>query len=393
MKLILIKFGKAFTALRNEGLVRGGTRVLKSFFALFRRVAPGDILIITGGLGDSALYRSWHIAEELNLHDLKTSVTVQDNPLLSGYAKKFKVFIFHRVLYTGGAAKLFERVKKLDKEIVFETDDLVFDPQYFKYMDAYRKRNFLEKKQYAGGVGAEILADLAVSTCTTTTNFLATKLAERGKRVFVVPNKLSRSDVAILEPLYTKRASRKRERERVRIGYFSGAKGHDKDFATIALLLRQVLEKYPQTELFLAGPLEIGDTFDAVRSRIVRLPYVPRAEHFQNVASIDINIAPLEIGNPFCEAKSELKFFEAGFLGIPTVASATQTFREAITDGVDGFVAETSEEWFVRLERLVTDAALRDRIGEAAHHTALAQYVTVNAKNEAYYNYLHSKVV
>ena len=51
-------------------------------------------------------------------------------------------------------------------------------------------------------------------------------------------------------------------------------------------------------------------------------------------------------------SKSELKFFEAGILGIPTVAAATQTFREAIDDGVDGFVASSAEEWVGKIRKI-----------------------------------------
>ena len=89
----------------------------------------------------------------------------------------------------------------------------------------------------------------------------------------------------------------------------------------------------------MAGPLEIGTEFDKYQSRIKRMAYVPRRENYRNIAGVDINLAPLEIGNPFCESKSELKFFEAGLLGVPTVATATRTFCEAISDGKDGFVA------------------------------------------------------
>jgi hypothetical protein len=34
----------------------------------------------------------------------------------------------------------------------------------------------------------------------------------------------------------------------------------------------------------------------------------------------DLILAPLEFGNPFGEAKSELKFFEAALVGVPTIA-------------------------------------------------------------------------
>ena len=57
------------------------------------------------------------------------------------------------------------------------------------------------------------------------------------------------------------------------------------------------------------------------------------------VAQIDINLAPLELDNPFCQAKSEIKFTEAALVGVPTVASPTQAFVYAMRDGEDGLLA------------------------------------------------------
>ncbi|MDP3957662.1 MAG: glycosyltransferase [bacterium] len=393
MKLWLIKLGKVVSALQEEGLVRGGKRSLKSFFALFRKVSSGDILFITGGLGDSALYRSWHIAEELRSNGFVSAVAVQDNPFLSRYADRFSVFVFHRVLYTKNIARLIKRIKERKKEIIFETDDLVFDGKYFQHMDYFRKMNYFERKQYEGGIGAEILADPYVKVCTASTSFLASRLEERGKKVFVVHNKLSKEDVSILNDLYDRKKRAPRTDGKIVIGYFSGAKGHDKDFATVASALKDILERFPQAELFLAGPLTLGDALSLYEKRIRRIPYVPRNEHFANVARMDINLAPLEIGNPFCESKSELKWFEAGILAVPTVAAATKTFKEAIIDGVDGYVAATTEEWVAKLSRLIEDAMLRKQMGEKAREKVLERYTTLSGKSEEYYNYLRSKIV
>lgn len=409
MKLWLIKLGKAFTALRNEGLLRGGRRVLLSFFALFRRVGSGDILFVTGGLGDSARYRCHHVAEELRLKGFKTSVTVQDNPFLSKYADRFSVVVFHRVLWTGFVESLVKKLKEQKKTIIFDTDDLVFDPEYFKHMDYFRVMNTFEKKQYEGGVGAEILADPYVEVATASTSFLADKLRDRGKKVFLVPNRLSEEDVKIAEKNYEARSVQYESNQKsnngegmlgthdslrtihtITIGYFSGSKGHDKDFATVVPVLEKLFEKYPSLKLFIGGPLELSEHLKKYENRIERLPYVPRAENFHNMSRMDIILAPLEVGNPFCESKSELKFFEAGIVGVPVVASATQTFREAIADGVNGFTAAFSEEWQERIEQLILDADLRKAVGEKARETALARYTTANAENREYYEYLRS---
>lgn len=390
MKLWIIKLGKAWHTLRREGLFRGGRRVFAAFSAMFRPVGSGDVLFVTGGVGDSARYRCHHVAEELESDGFATGITVQDNPFLLRYADRFKVFVFHRVLYTPSAAKLIDRIKAQGKEIIFETDDLVYDPEYLQYMDYFKVMNPLERKLYEHGVGGEILADPYVKACTTSTSFLAEKLREKGRRVFVVPNKLSQEDVKTAEEILNRRT--RRNDSSVRIGYFSGTASHNKDFAVVTGTLAALMEKYPQVRLFLAGPLDTESVLGRFADRIERVPYAPRAEHFANVARMDINIAPLEVGNPFCEAKSELKWFEAGYLGVPTVAAATRTFREAIDDGVDGFVAATPDEWRDRLERLITDPDLRRRMGERARATALGRYVTTSAKDEEYYEYLRAAI-
>lgn len=394
MKLLLIKIGKAWQTLKREGVVHGMKRIIPAGLALFGRVRPADVLFVTGGVGDSARFRTKHVAEELGLRGITSSVTVQDNPRLSSYADKFSVFVFHRVLFTPSVAKLIAEIKKQGKEIIFETDDLVYDPKYLKHMDYWRVMNSLERKLYENGVGGEILADPYVKVATTTTSFLAEKLRERGKKVIIVPNRLPISDVTTVETLFDIRSERLRigTGESVTIGYFSGAAGHDKDFSTITGALQRLLMKHANLRLLIVGPLVLDGSFDAFSDRIDRMHYVERKKHFGNVAGVDINIAPLEIGNPFCEGKAEQKFFEAGILGVPTVAAATQTFREAIRDGVDGFVALTETEWEEKLGRLIADADLRRRIGEQARKTALARYVTTSADDAEYVGYLKDAI-
>lgn len=393
MKLFLIKLGKAWAALKRDGLVRGVPRVWRAFFGLFRRVVPGDVLFITNGVGDSARYRTGNVAEELRRQGLHTAETVQDNPFLVSYADHFSVFVFHRVLFTPMVAKFLQRIKEQHKEIIFETDDLVYDPLYLRHMDYYANMNPFERKLYEHGVGGEILNDPYVTTCTTTTEFLAEKLRELGKKVFVVPNRLSVKDVEWAENVLKHRASLiTHPTSVIRIGYLSGTPSHNKDFATITKPLSTLLARHTHVRLVLAGPLDTDEALSTFSSQIERIPFMARQEYFAMVATLDINVAPLEVGNPFCEAKSELKFFEAGIVAVPTVASATGTFVQAITDGVDGFVALTEAEWTEKLERLIMDKALREQMGRQAREKVLRTYTTINATHEEYYHYISSKL-
>ena len=151
------------------------------------------------------------------------------------------------------------------------------------------------------------------------------------------------------------------------------------------------MEKYPQTRLFIGGPLVLDEKFHKrFFFRITRCPFVPREENFQNIANLDINLAPLEINNPFCMAKSELKFFEAGLVATPTVAVATQSYQEAIIDGVDGFLAANQNQWLEKMERLVLDENLRKKMGEKAREKVLQKYTTQNTDNPKFIQWLKS---
>ena len=390
MKTLSIKIGKAWSVIKRDGLISGVKRVSSAFFALFRPVGYGDILFISGGVGDSARYRTTHVAEELENNGFECAVTVQDNPFLLHYVNKFSVFVFHRTLYTKKVAKLIERIKKQNKTIIFETDDLVYDPKYLKHMDYYEKMNPLERKLYDNGVGGEILQDDYVKVATTTTRFLADKLKENGKEVFIVPNKLSTEDVKNATLSLRGGTTKQSQKNMIKLGYFSGTISHNKDFVTITDVLVKIMTKYDYVELLLVGPLDVeNELVQKFGDRIVQLPYVARKKHFANIAKCDINLAPLEYNNPFCEAKSELKFFEAGIVKVPTVAIDNQTYRDAIKDGIDGFVAKNSDEWADKLSQLIENEELRQKMGQKAYQKTVEQYTTKNAKNNEYYQYLH----
>ena len=92
------------------------------------------------------------------------------------------------------------------------------------------------------------------------------------------------------------------------------------------------------------------------------------------IARLDIHLAPLEVGNLFCEAKSELKFYDAALVDVPIVASPTGPFRRAIDHGKTGFLATSGDDWYLYLKKLVQDPALREQLGRNAYIAALAAF-------------------
>ena len=91
---------------------------------------------------------------------------------------------------------------------------------------------------------------------------------------------------------------------------------------------------------------------------------------------MDINLAPLELNNPFTECKSSLKYFEAAILGVPTVASDLEPYRESIAQGKMATSAAPKREWFRCISRLIEEPSLREKMGSMARKDALINWTT-----------------
>ena len=162
-----------------------------------------------------------------------------------------------------------------------------------------------------------------------------------------------------------------------RIGYASGTLTHQRDFAAAAHAVAAILREHPSARLVLfRGMTDIAEfpEFAGLEGKIEWRERVPIEELPREYARFDINIAPLQAGNRYCEAKSELKFFEAALAGVPTIASPTQPFQDAIRHGETGLLAASDDEWHTCLSKLITDPGLRRRMADSAYRDVLWLY-------------------
>ena len=85
MKSFLIKGEKVINSLKQEGFIPGSkktARYINVFLKSALLAKSGDVLFITGGVGDSARFRAHNVAEELRLKGLRCYTTMPDNPFL-----------------------------------------------------------------------------------------------------------------------------------------------------------------------------------------------------------------------------------------------------------------------------------------------------------------------
>jgi glycosyltransferase involved in cell wall biosynthesis len=266
--------------------------------------------------------------------------------------------------------------------VIYDVDDLMFRPEMavIDIIDGIRSQKFseLETQAFFARIGRALKAcDLV--TCPT--DELARHARRMGKPAFVLPNGFDAASHAVSRA--ARRAWLQDGDDLLRIGYAAGSRTHQRDFAVAAGAVARILRENEKARLTVFRDPSSGegvvlmdefDTFEGLEGKIEWRDMVGLRDLPLELARFAINLAPLEAGNPFCEAKSELKYFEAGLVGVPTVASPSGPYRRAIIDGVTGRLAAGEEEWYRALKDLLGDAALRHRIGMAAYHDCLGRF-------------------
>jgi glycosyltransferase involved in cell wall biosynthesis len=244
---------------------------------------------------------------------------------------------------------LLEPIRAAGKPVVYETDDCLPEVP-----------DFLGKPHYREW-GPELLAWVErVDAVTVPTQALAEYFAPHARRIHVLPNYVTartRPESLAQRP--------SKDRGYVEIGY-AGNPGHRGDLALVASPLQRILERHRDVRVTFFGA--VPDGFPA-SGRVRVVPADFRYDTFPArlaALGLDFALAPL-VEHPFNRCVSHLKYLEYGSLAIPGIFSRTRAY-EALRHEENALLCDPSPEaWEAAIERLCTDAALRERLAAAAH--------------------------
>lgn len=331
---------------------------------------PPRILIFSGVQGDTRRYRTFHLAQQLRLAGVDAVLSHLTDPALPALASGADVLVMHRVAHDRYVDSILARAPGALR--IVDVDDLVFDPSAFAYIDSPDFRDPVRARTYRAEMTRQRELIEQSQAVTASTAFLVGQASRTGVPAFLHRNAFS------LEMLAASDAALKvhpeRDPQRVTIGYASGTLTHNRDFALVAPVLQDVLRRYPQVSLRLVGRLHLDGSWAPFAGRVQRAPFVPWRELPAQLAAFDINLAPLVLDNPFSQSKSEIKWVEAGLVRVPTVASATQSFIDAVVPGETGMLAAAPEDWEQALSALIESPELRAAIGLRAYADLQERY-------------------
>jgi glycosyltransferase involved in cell wall biosynthesis len=325
------------------------------------------ILIINGAEKTvSEVHRVFHLQEKLDYLGIPSFVLTRNqlNLFSPGDLQNFDLLFIHRSRASDHLMKLIDLFQASKKPVFYDIDDLVFDQEIVGQL-AFLKRATPEFRQAFLQEMSETLdimkkSDLIITPTQFLSDYIKKKYALATE---VLHNHLDQDSLNIGKQIFAE----KLPSNKVTLAYFPGTRTHEKDFDSIERVLLDLLKRYPQLYLKIVGHLQLNQKFSPYQARISQQKAVPYRKFMQTFRGVDINVAPLEYGSDFCEAKSELKFIFAAAAAIPSVVTDTAANRFAIQQGKNGFLCKNSKDWQEALSSLIQDKKLRAEMGKAAY--------------------------
>lgn len=264
-------------------------------------------------------------------------------------APKFDIIFIQEPIIPLGLEKI---LKAQNKNIVFQFTDAVFLPKK-------EGKGFLEKMIFSAQ--SNCLKNMAAiaKCCLVETDYNKAAVSKYCPQV----EKLT-------GPIDTKRYSLRQERKEGKkfiIGWV-GTPFTTKYLYEIEDALKEIAKKY-NIVLRLVGA---RDDFK-IKGANCELKKWTLKDEINWLRTFQVGIMPLT-DDKWSRGKAGYKLLQYMSMGIPPVVSAVGFNKEIIRDGVNGFLAETSDEWLRKLSLLIENKDLRKEMGERARLTIEKDY-------------------
>ncbi len=338
--------------------------------------------------GESKRYRVLNLVEVMRNQGRNVDVIYEDELENYSFTADLTTAVIFRAKYTQQLKKFIQRARSENVDVIFDTDDLVFEPESLDFIGAVRKLGESEKSWHLNEVLQIRQALLMCDAATTTNEFLGSRIRQIGIRTGTVRCSLNplQIDFARTLNLRTKIDSV------TRLGFFSGSPTHQADFEEIETHLFNFIIENSNVILVIVGYLELSNKWSVLASQIEKHPFLAPLEMLKIMSEIDCLLVPLEMNNPFTNSKAEVKIFEAALVGTPVICSAIYSYSKCIENGVNGILVGDSSEWKNALSLTLNKKFLKD-IGLQAKNDFVAFFSDIKATDEAIKFYSHVRSI
>ncbi len=273
--------------------------------------------------------------------------------------QNYDIVFIQRECYMLGTS-FFERMFSKKAKVIFDFDDAIWLPNV---SSENQKLAFLKNPKKTSSIIKAANLVLAGN------DFLASFASKFNGNVSVFPTTIDTENLHNQQKVH-------QQKEEITIGW-TGSFTTLKYLKIIEPMIKDLTQKFNLRFMVICNGYPSDLDLDGVH-------YVPWSlkTEISSLLEFDIGIMPLS-NSIWAEGKCGFKILQYMGLGIPCVASPVGVNKAIITHSVNGFLADSEEEWIDLLSALITSVKLRKQIGKAGRETVERKY-SVKANKENY---------
>ncbi len=273
-------------------------------------------------------------------------------------AEKFDLVFIQREAFMTGSTFFERALQKKKIKIVFDFDDAIWLPNI---SDNNKKYEWLKNSSKTSELIS--ISDMVFAG----NSFLADYALQYNKNVQTIPTTIDTD--------YHKKKIIKKD-SRICIGW-TGSHTTIQHFEQAVPFLKKLKLAFNDSIYFKV----IGDPQYSNEALGIQGTKWTLDDEIEQLSEIDIGIMPLP-NDEWAKGKCGLKGLQYMALEIPCIMSPVGVNTEIITDGVNGFLANSEEEWISKIAMLIRDSELRTKIGAAARKTVEEKYSVASQKEK-----------
>lgn len=269
------------------------------------------------------------------------------------------IFIHREACFIGPAYFEWMYAKLLRKKIIYDFDDAIW------LRDVSEANSFLSWLKRSKKTSKII----SYSHCVIAGNaYLAAYAQKFNNNVVIIPTTIDNN--------YHITEEKKEDKNVITIGW-TGSVTTNKHLEMIIPVFKKIKLRYGKMVEFLM----ISNS--PIKNNEIDIKYISwnKDSEIDDLLQFDIGIMPLP-NDEWAKGKCGFKGLQYMALEVPTIMSPVGVNTEIIQDRVNGFLADSEEEWIEKLSALIESKELRAKIGKAGRKTIEEKYSVEANKNK-----------
>jgi glycosyltransferase involved in cell wall biosynthesis len=270
------------------------------------------------------------------------------------------------------AYELVKYSKRNGKRIIFEIDDDLFQLSKTRRGEGIYPKSSLEAMEVMAVEAHKVI----VSSMP-----LKEKIDKMNRNVICIPNALDENIwLEKNEKFFIKPDISIKAKDQYRILYM-GTRTHAKDLLIVQEAYKLIKKEYGnKVTLQIIGGVPVGEKiFGEVININDSSPmtdnYLGFVKSFRLKNNWRLGLIPL-VKSPFNRMKSYIKFLDYSALGIPSICTDIEPYREVVRNNENAILVDNDKEsWYIAIKKMIDDETFRNTIADNAYSDLVRKHI------------------